>query len=429
MIALLLRARFVVFAASLGSLVALLLFGREVRYDQSIESFFAEDDPAVRRLPRGVGAVRQRPVRLRRLPRPGPADPRGDRPGRRTGRGDPGGRDRRRGVGCSRSTRCPCSGSSTTPCSPWRNCPRRSGCSCRAGPRCSTSSSEVSPAKGAASGPRRPSPGRSDRRATTRIGWRSSGRRSPSHPLLEGTLVDGSGTDHGPDRPAQVGRRARRQGDGRRACGRSPTHSPSGTGCAPAGGGRAAGAAGRRLPGDRGRRPAAGDGRHAADRPGDADRDAEPLVGGRPADGRLDRLAGDRDVPRGLRPAALALQRADGGADHRPDDAGGQPPGPALPRRPAGGSPTAARRPARRSRAVSRADPLVCPDGDGRLRGLADEQRRADPAVRRRAGDRHLRRVAADAAALADGDDAAPSGWRSRCGSARPRGSRRRWTG
>ncbi|RUL85750.1 RND transporter [Tautonia sociabilis] len=42
-----LRARLVLFAAVTLALVLLALFGQEVRYDQSIESFFAADDPAV----------------------------------------------------------------------------------------------------------------------------------------------------------------------------------------------------------------------------------------------------------------------------------------------------------------------------------------------------------------------------------------------
>lgn len=47
MIALMLRARLLIFAGIVLALVLLLAFGKEVRYDQSIESFFAEDDPAV----------------------------------------------------------------------------------------------------------------------------------------------------------------------------------------------------------------------------------------------------------------------------------------------------------------------------------------------------------------------------------------------
>jgi predicted RND superfamily exporter protein len=46
-IALLLRARLFLFAGTVLALILLLAFGKEVRYDQSIESFFAEDDPAV----------------------------------------------------------------------------------------------------------------------------------------------------------------------------------------------------------------------------------------------------------------------------------------------------------------------------------------------------------------------------------------------
>ena len=47
MIDLLIRARFVVLAATLGALVLLVLFGRDLEYDQSIESFFAADDPTM----------------------------------------------------------------------------------------------------------------------------------------------------------------------------------------------------------------------------------------------------------------------------------------------------------------------------------------------------------------------------------------------
>ncbi|WP_235905608.1 efflux RND transporter permease subunit [Tautonia marina] len=47
MIALLLRARLILFAGTTLALVLLWLFGKEVNYDQSIESFFAADDPNV----------------------------------------------------------------------------------------------------------------------------------------------------------------------------------------------------------------------------------------------------------------------------------------------------------------------------------------------------------------------------------------------
>ncbi len=47
MIRTLLAARYVLFAAVLATLVGLILLGRHVRYEQSLESFFPSDDPAV----------------------------------------------------------------------------------------------------------------------------------------------------------------------------------------------------------------------------------------------------------------------------------------------------------------------------------------------------------------------------------------------
>ena len=47
MIATLIRLRYVASAAVLGLMVVLLVLGRHVAYEQSIQSFFAADDPAV----------------------------------------------------------------------------------------------------------------------------------------------------------------------------------------------------------------------------------------------------------------------------------------------------------------------------------------------------------------------------------------------
>ena len=71
-------------------------------------------------------------------------------------------------------------------------------------------------------------------------------------------------------------------------------------------------------------------------------------------DGRgLDDLAGDRDAAARLPHQALALGRPARGPDHRPDDAGGQPPGDPLPRRPPPrGGPAAAAGPTLRTVAV-----------------------------------------------------------------------------
>ena len=61
---------------------------------------------------------------------------------------------------------------------------------------------------------------------------------------------------------------------------------------------------------------------------------AERLVGDRADARRLGDLAGDRGDPGAVRHQAGALGRPAGGADHRADDARGQPPGDPLPRRP-----------------------------------------------------------------------------------------------
>ena len=117
----------------------------------------------------------------------------------------------------------------------------------------------------------------------------------------------------------------------------------------PAGGRRASGPAGRRLRGHRGRRPQARRGGHDPDRAGDALGRAQRVVGHRPHDRGLDHLAGHRDPAAHLPHQALALGRSAGRADHRADDAGGQPPGHPLPRRPPPRGGRRRRRPARPS--------------------------------------------------------------------------------
>ena len=53
MIRTLLAARYVVFSAVVVLLVVLAVWGRRVGYEQSINSFFAEDDPYMAGLPAG----------------------------------------------------------------------------------------------------------------------------------------------------------------------------------------------------------------------------------------------------------------------------------------------------------------------------------------------------------------------------------------
>ena len=80
-------------------LVLLVLFGKRVSYEQSIKSFFADDDPDMAAYQKAAKVVRRRQLRLRRLRRPRAADPGRDGPGRRAGRG---GRARRRSTGVLR---------------------------------------------------------------------------------------------------------------------------------------------------------------------------------------------------------------------------------------------------------------------------------------------------------------------------------------
>ena len=86
MIDFLLRARRVSIAAVALLLVALLVADKRVSYEQSIKSFFADDDPAMVDYQQGLGGLRRRQLRLRRLRRPRPAHPRRDGPGGRAGR-------------------------------------------------------------------------------------------------------------------------------------------------------------------------------------------------------------------------------------------------------------------------------------------------------------------------------------------------------
>ena len=99
MIGLLLRWRYVSAAATASCSVLLVLFGKRVSYEQSIKSFFADDDPDMAAYQKAATVVRRRQLRLRRLRRPRAAHPRRDGPRRRAGRG---GRARRGSTGVLR---------------------------------------------------------------------------------------------------------------------------------------------------------------------------------------------------------------------------------------------------------------------------------------------------------------------------------------
>ena len=60
MIGLLLRFRHVTFAATAVLLILLVLFGKRVSYEQSIGSFFAEDDPYIEVYQKASRTVRRR---------------------------------------------------------------------------------------------------------------------------------------------------------------------------------------------------------------------------------------------------------------------------------------------------------------------------------------------------------------------------------
>ena len=164
--------------------------------------------------------------------------------------------------------------------------------------------------------------------------------RLTKHPLFVGTLIDPSGKDDGPRRPAQEDRGARRQGHGPEAprAGRRVRRAAQ---AGSAGDRGAARPPGRRVHQHRRRRPSAGDRGDGPDRRGHAHGDAEPLVGAGPVDLGVGGLAGDGVGPGHLQHEVVALGRPAGGPDHRVDDAGGQPPGDPLPRRAAarGGCP------------------------------------------------------------------------------------------
>ena len=65
MIRTLLATRYVVFSAVVVLVVVLALWGRRVGYEQSIKSFFAEDDPYMAAYQQAAAHVRRRQLRLR----------------------------------------------------------------------------------------------------------------------------------------------------------------------------------------------------------------------------------------------------------------------------------------------------------------------------------------------------------------------------
>ena len=272
--------------------------------------------------------VRRRQLRVRRLRRPRPVHPGGmDRVAELAAAVGPGA-DRRACSGSSRSTRCRCSGRSTTPsCS--STAARRSAADVHARTRRRRRSAGLdlktnALTVGGAVRVGRPTPRRS---RTSRTGV-------TRHPLFRGTVIDAPGDDDGRGGPAEEDGRARRRWRRSPRCGRRPTPSPR---------------------------------RHRLGRPAVvgppvllADGFTSIEIDGRrlavvgmlliglvtlsavrslwwalvPILAGLGGLARDRGGPGGLQPQALALGRAAGGADHRADDARGEPPGDPLPRRP-----------------------------------------------------------------------------------------------
>ena len=123
MIALLLRARYVVRPLVAVLLVLLVLFGKRVSYEQSIGSFFADDDPDMAVYQKAATTFGDDNFVFLVYDDPELLTPAGHGPRRPSWRRRSG-RDRSPACcGSSRSTRCRCSGRSTTPCSRSTGCP------------------------------------------------------------------------------------------------------------------------------------------------------------------------------------------------------------------------------------------------------------------------------------------------------------------
>ena len=240
----------------------------------------------------------------------------------------------------------------------------------------------------------------------------SQGSLEPSS-LVPGHIDRRDGHDHGCRGAAAQDTRAQCDRDdqdvacrGRSVCGKARA--------GPSRGGWATRSAGRWLRGHRGGRPPARGCGHAFDRSGNALGSAQRLVGHRTHDRGLDDLAGDRNAALRFPHQAVAIGGSPGRADHRADDACGQPPGHPFSRRPPPRGRSRHRRPVDPARR-RRADHL---DGDHRGHRLwrtGHQQPGAGAAIRGDPGNLHALFGDPGHGHLTDRDDAARSRWRSPC--------------
>ena len=124
MIRALLAARYVTFSAVVVLLVVLALWGRRVGYEQSINSFFAEDDPDMRVYQQAAQTFGDDNFVFVVYDDPELLTPAGMDRVVGAGRGRRARSGSRACSGSSRWTRCRCSGRSTTPCWRWTACRR-----------------------------------------------------------------------------------------------------------------------------------------------------------------------------------------------------------------------------------------------------------------------------------------------------------------
>ena len=119
----LLDARYVTFSAVAVLLLVLAVGGQRVGYEQSINSFFAEDDPYMAVYQQAAKTFGDDNFVFVVYDDPDLLTPAGlDRVSELAGAVAP--EKSRACSGSSRWTRCRCSGRSTTPCSPWIACRR-----------------------------------------------------------------------------------------------------------------------------------------------------------------------------------------------------------------------------------------------------------------------------------------------------------------
>ena len=220
----------------------MLVFGRRVGYEQSIKSFFADDDPDMTAYQAAARSFGDDNFVFIAYDDPELLTPEGmDRvrelaDGRRAGRGSTA------SCGSSRSTRCPCCGRSTTRCWQARQAPAADAATLALN-AAEAGREEPRPEEEPDDGRRRSPHGLECPHASS---WRCCKERVMHHPLFLGTVVDATGTTTA----VVVRLKKTAEHDVQKTVAairpRRPIGSRSSSVGTP-GGGRAAGAAGRRL--------------------------------------------------------------------------------------------------------------------------------------------------------------------------------------